>query len=563
MKMPQRDVVGVRMRTACYARFSSDLQRDTSINDQVRECREYATRQGWDWQDSQLYADKAISGASLEGRAGLQALQAAALTNPRPFDVLLVDDSSRVARDLADALRVLQALKFAGVRVIYISQNIDSTSEQAETLIAVHGLVDSLYLKEMAAKIRRGLRGQAERGYATGSVTYGYRTVPVPDPHRAGEFLGRHIEIDPTEASTIRDVFEWYAAGITLPEILRRLKSGRYPTSRGPSAGGVWKRGAVLRLLSNERYTGKQIWGQRRHERKPGSRKKVTRTLPRSEWVVMDRPDLRIISDELWHRAETRRREHTRATDKRRHGGNLISGRVGSLHGKAMFTGFMTCGVCGGSMSLVNTQRKNGFTYSYYGCYDAHRNGAAGCSNRVTTRAEQADTVLLSRIQSELTRPETVEYVTDQLTAALRKLSDRTPGQREALIARRDQTKKKVQRLVAALEQGTATATLLSQLQAREAELAALDAEIQALTPSPARTLRQPKAGWVKRQLADVADLFKHDVPTAKATLARLGIRFKAMPVYDGKPGNRPYLRADGETDLTKALFGAHDRLSQ
>jgi len=423
--------------------------------------------------------------------------------------------------------------------------------------------VDSLYLKEMAAKIRRGLRGQAERGYATGSITYGYRTVPVPDPNRAGEFLGWRIEIDSTEAKTIREVFEWYAAGVTLPEILRRLKTGHYPAPRGPSSGGVWNRGAVVRLLRNERYTGKQIWGQRRHERRPGSRKKVARQVPRAEWVIVDRPDLRIIGADLWQQAEARRREHTRAIDKRRQGGNLISGRVGSLHGKALFTGFMTCGVCGGTISLVNSRTVNGVSYSYFGCYDAHRNGVAGCSNRVTARAEHADPVLLSRIQSELTRPETVDYIMGQLTAGLRKLSEETPGQREALIDRRDETKRKVQRLLAALEHGAATATLLPQLEARETELAALDVEIHALTASPARKPRQPKPAWVKRQLADAADLFKHDVPTAKAALTRLGISFTVTPVNDGKPGNRPYLRADGETDLTKALFGAHDRLSQ
>ena len=69
--------------------------------------------------------------------------------------MILVDDSSRVSRDLADALRIIQRLKFAGLRVIYISQGIDSASEVAETLIAVHGIVDSLYLREMAAKNAR------------------------------------------------------------------------------------------------------------------------------------------------------------------------------------------------------------------------------------------------------------------------------------------------------------------------------------------------------------------------------------------------------------------------
>src|SRR6185436_10519242 len=160
--------------TACYARFSSDLQRQTSLEDQLRSCREYADRQGWTWQDSHIYTDAAISGSSIEGRPGLHALLEAAVTLPLPFDVLLVDDSSRVSRDLADALRIVQRLKFAGVRVIYISQGIDSDSEQHETLIAVHGLVDGLYLREMAAKIKRGLRGQLARGFATGGKTYGY-----------------------------------------------------------------------------------------------------------------------------------------------------------------------------------------------------------------------------------------------------------------------------------------------------------------------------------------------------------------------------------------------------
>src|SRR5688500_19474406 len=153
------------MRTSAYARFSSDLQKDTSLADQLSTCREFAQRQGWEWQDGQVYTDAGISGSSIEGRAGLYSALTAAASVPRPFDVLLVDDSSRVARDLPDALRVLQRLTFAGIRVIYISQGIDSASEQAETLVAVHGLVDSLYLRELAAKIRRGLRGQIIRAF--------------------------------------------------------------------------------------------------------------------------------------------------------------------------------------------------------------------------------------------------------------------------------------------------------------------------------------------------------------------------------------------------------------
>src|SRR5688500_9611772 len=100
------------MRCAIYARFSSDLQRQTSLEDQVAVARAYADRHGWTVSPGHVYADAAISGASLEGRAGLAALLLATATPPLPFDVLLVDDSSRITRDLADALRVMHQLRF-------------------------------------------------------------------------------------------------------------------------------------------------------------------------------------------------------------------------------------------------------------------------------------------------------------------------------------------------------------------------------------------------------------------------------------------------------------------
>ena len=109
-------IMGTNMRTACYARYSSDMQRETSIEDQLRSCREYAVQHGWLWQPEHVYTDAAISGASIDGRPGIQALLRAAGVQPRPFDVVLVDDSSRIARDLPDALRVLQRLRFDGVR---------------------------------------------------------------------------------------------------------------------------------------------------------------------------------------------------------------------------------------------------------------------------------------------------------------------------------------------------------------------------------------------------------------------------------------------------------------
>ena len=208
------------MRCGCYARFSSDLQRATSIDDQLAVARRHANHLGWAILVPHIYTDQGVSGISIEGRPGIQALLAAAQITPRPFDVLLVDDSSRVARDLRDALHVMRVLKFAGIRTIYISQQIDSDNEQAETLLTVHGLVDGLFLQEMSKKIKRGLAGQIARGFSVGHRTFGYESVPVLDPDGKLDcdgypvLLGKRLKIVEAQAKVIRDVFTWYADGL-------------------------------------------------------------------------------------------------------------------------------------------------------------------------------------------------------------------------------------------------------------------------------------------------------------------------------------------------------------
>ena len=105
------------MKCAIYARYSSDLQRETSIEDQIRKCREFAAPKGWVILDDYVRYDQAISGAALAGRDALYALLAAAQRKPRPFDRILIDDTSRLARNVAEALTMVATLKFHGVGV--------------------------------------------------------------------------------------------------------------------------------------------------------------------------------------------------------------------------------------------------------------------------------------------------------------------------------------------------------------------------------------------------------------------------------------------------------------
>jgi site-specific DNA recombinase len=143
-------------QAAIYARYSSDQQSPASLDDQIRKCRDYAAQQGWSV--GHIFTDAEISGFGRD-RPGLRAL----LEAIAGFEVLLLDDTSRLSRRLADSVDIFERLRFAGIRIVAVSQGIDSASEQADVLMTVHGLVDSLYIKELGKKRTAGWKAARYR----------------------------------------------------------------------------------------------------------------------------------------------------------------------------------------------------------------------------------------------------------------------------------------------------------------------------------------------------------------------------------------------------------------
>jgi site-specific DNA recombinase len=538
------------MRVACYARYSSDLQRETSIEDQLAVARRFSSERGWTVLDGHVYTDAGISGASIEGRAGLQALLSAAAQQPRPFDVVLVDDSSRIARDIADAIRVMQRLKFWGIRVLYLSQGIDSDSEQAESLVAVHGLVDSLYLRELAKKVRRGLAGQHTRGFATGAKTFGYDTVAVPDPSGRREpggapaLLGKRIVINQAEADVVRRIFAWAADGVGVATIVERLNR---EGSRGPR-GRRWGFSVVRRMLQNERYRGRHIWGQQKRERQPGTNHKVARLVPREQWHIHERPDLQIVSDAVWERVQAVRSEVRQSVAPKR---NLARGRDARFHSPHLFSGFMKCGCCGGAITTVS----GGKGSPRFGCSRSWRNGVSACPNRLTIRAKVAEPQLLAKLQRELLDRQTLSYVTRAVQTEIARASEGGPERASLVRDRLEDEKRKRQNLVTAIEGGADVASLLAALREREAtierlqgELAQLETQAENATLEPAEDLSE----WVQEQLRDLHGLLKDAPERTKGEFRRLHLQVVLHPI-EAEP--RPYFRVEGQCDLSALAF--------
>jgi site-specific DNA recombinase len=113
------------LRCAIYKRFPSDIQRRASLEDQERNCRDAADQKGWTVVDEYVREDEALSGRALFHREGLQSLLREAERRPRPFDALLVEDTSVLGRDLTDVLKLAQLLEHLGIRLFLVSQSLD------------------------------------------------------------------------------------------------------------------------------------------------------------------------------------------------------------------------------------------------------------------------------------------------------------------------------------------------------------------------------------------------------------------------------------------------------
>jgi DNA invertase Pin-like site-specific DNA recombinase len=249
------------MRCAIYARYSSDLQRETSIEDQIRNCRVYAERQGWTVLNDYVRSDKAISGASLTERPALNGLLAAAQQKPRPFDRLLIDDTSRLARNLVDALKTVDIFKFHGIYVTFIANGIDTADKSSRQMLTVNGMFDEQALVGLAQKVHRGQEGRVRKGFNPGGRLFGYQNVPIENANRPGKYGRPAVDavkqvIIPEQAEVVRRIFTMSSNGIGLSGIAKTLNAEGVPSPQPSRNRSIraWCPSSIQEMLHNKLY---------------------------------------------------------------------------------------------------------------------------------------------------------------------------------------------------------------------------------------------------------------------------------------------------------------------
>src|SRR5579863_4409148 len=189
------------MRAAIYARYSTDLQREASIEDQVRVCRQRIDHEGW--QFAATYSDAASSGAS-RLRPGYQKLLEDARASQ--FDVVVAEALDRLSRDQEDVAALYKQLSFAGVRLLTLAEG-----DISELHVGLQGTMNALFLKDLAQKVRRGLEGRVREGRSGGGLCYGYDVVREHDAR--GELVHGGRQVNEDEAEIVRRIFSEFAAG--------------------------------------------------------------------------------------------------------------------------------------------------------------------------------------------------------------------------------------------------------------------------------------------------------------------------------------------------------------
>ena len=476
------------MRTAAYARYSSDQQRDSSIEDQLRNIRGYCARQGWP--APAVYSDAAISG-SREDRPGYRMLLSE--TASGRFDVLLVDDLSRLSRDSAETAKTIKRLSFSGVRLIGVSDGVDTARKGHKIDVGLRGLMSDLYLDDLADKTHRGLSGRALSGASAGGLPFGYRVTST----------GQRA-IDETQAAAVRRIFSEFNAGLSPRSIAAGLNRDGVPTARGApwcmtAIYGDLKRG--IGILANPIYIGRQIWNRSRWIKHPdtGRRQRVER--PESEWIITEHPELAVVDRNAWELSQGRLRGTRAITAKGK-------ARGGNHSGKYLLSGLLRCEDCGGPLVVVD--------YYRYGCAAAKDRGATVCGNQLKVSRVAIERAVLATVKQDLLTEEAFRLFESEVRRALKEAAPDIEGGRRA-VTRAEQVQ---QNLMAALRAGIITPSTKAELLSAEADLERARIELKALKDfQPAQML--PRARETFRRMVDTLETIS-SVPEARQALREL-----------------------------------------
>ncbi|MGH8250670.1 MAG: recombinase family protein [Steroidobacteraceae bacterium] len=473
-----------------YARYSTQHQNESSIEDQIRACRKICDREGFKVVDT--FPDAAISGGTAR-RPGYQALLAAARVGA--FDVIVAESSSRLWRETAEQWRALK--EWANKEIHVVCHGIDTRRPESNILLSVTGAANEAFRQEIGRRTREGQVGLAEKGYVAGGRTYGYRNVKRTVGGR--EMTERVIE--PREAKIVRRIFKLRAEGHSPLAICRVLNADNIPSpgaawARTSGIKPTWRASALIGdprfgtgMLSNPLYRGRAVWGRMKWKRDAGdSSIRIPVPVPEKDWIVHEVPHLRIVDERLFDKVQALQAQDTPFKAAIRKGIRMSPNRG---KGSYWLSGILVCDLCGSNLQASGSES--------YAC-PSHSMGK--CANNLRFKRADAEAEMLKIVRDELLQP---ERLNDEMRRVATELKELERQERNAM--RQSPDGSELQRIEAKIK---SVRNLNLGTAAEYAAIRELDAEREALAARAAKKLTPglKEARQMLAQLPTIAEMF-------------------------------------------------------
>ena len=522
-----------KLRVGAYARYSSDLQSDMSVEDQLRLLQRYVDKHGGRWENVTTYSDAAVSGSSM-ARSGLSALRKA--VQDGSLDVVVMESVDRLSRDMADSAKLLKEFAFQDVRLLAVSDGIDTADPSSTLNYGIRAVMGEQYIRDLSAKTRRGLRGRAAHGFATGGLPFGYGSVRNVDDR--GKSLGSEIVIDEGEATLVRRVFRMFADGRSYLGIATLLNDEGIPTPRSARKRNDrgWVDTTIRSMLRNAAYIGQWSFGVKRWVKEPETGARRPRNASEEDVQTFARPHLRIVDHQLWEQVQARIQNTSG-----KYGGRSAAAPVRRT--SYPLSGLLFCGSCGAPMVIAG-----GSPVRYYRCGDAHKRGT--CEVRDCIREPLITGKILDLVKSQLSNPESTAYLAEMLRRRASTTKSEASVELKAVQSELGKVDGRIDALVEAVASGAvkgrALAALSGKLEAEEESRAKLQSRFEAVQSASTATVKTPTADDLAERaeglISSLEDSVAADPVRAREQIRRL------------VPGGRITMRFDGVGEWTASL---------
>ncbi len=407
-----------KIKAVIYARYSSHAQREESIEGQLRECHDYALKNGFIVLDE--YCDRAISGRT-DNRPAFQKMIKDSESGA--FQAVIMYTLDRFARNRYDSAIYKAKLKKNGVKVYYAKQPLPDTPEGIILESVLEGYAE-YYSQNLSRGVKRGMKDSALKCIAQMRAPFGYKIVD------------KHYQIDPVEAEGVKLVFDLYLQGKKQTEIVEILNSRGYKTKTGRE----FQHSAIYKMLTNRMYYGLYHFGE----------------------VDIEGGVPAIVSKDTFDRVAIQVQKN------KRHKGHY------KTDVNFLLTTKLFCGHCGRSMVGESGQSHTGRIYYYYKCLDKKKGGE--CKKRPVPKDWLEKEVIDYTVQEILT-DDVIKDIATQAAAGMRREAENDSVLQD-LKAKLKDVDKKLENLSRAIEDGVYTPTTKQRLLDLEAEKEDLQIQI-------------------------------------------------------------------------------------